>query len=616
MTYRYIYKEGKSDKEPVLVLFHGTGGDEYDLLPVAEQVAPNAAVLSLRGNRTEYGMNRFFNRSADGQIDVTDLIRETATLHQFLTDFIRDKKLSGRTLIALGLSNGANLIISYLHHPDALFKGAALFHGMDYRPETPYPDLSGSSLFVAAGVNDPLVPKHETETMTALFKAQKADVVTHWSESGHALTDEEVHAAQKWVRSFDPDHNEMKSLLKEINRLARLARERPLKKAERLSQQNLREQYLHLFRNGFRQHLLTIKLIDRKGQNRTPQKVKVIQDNLDRARDHQAAEKLVSKMKEATSMDQLLGLHHVSMVTRDAKKNAEFYTKVMGMRLVKKSVNQDDISVYHLYFADQKGTPGTTLTFFEFPGTVATRKGTNSISRVSLRVAGDQALEYWAKRFDDLSVVHDEISTLFGHKVLDFEDIDGTPLRLVSDEQNHGVAGGIPWEGGGVPSAFAIIGLGPVTLMVSRLESAYAFLNGVLGFRQVAQEKDQLLFEVGEGGHGAQVIVREDTDHAAERPGYGSVHHVAFRVIDRVALEEWIKNLNRTGLPNSGFVDRYYFQSVYIREHNRILFELATDGPGFTADEDEEALGKTLALPPFLESRRAQIESRLKPLES
>jgi Predicted esterase len=616
VTYHYVFNEGKSDKEALLVLFHGTGGDEYDLLPVAERIAPNAAVLSLRGNRSEHGMNRFFNRTADGRVDAADMIRETATLHQFLTDFIQKNELSKRSVIAVGFSNGANLIISYLHHPESVFKGAMLFHGMDYRPDEPFPDLIGTSLFVAAGVNDPLVPEHESKKLVEGFKKQRADVVVHWSASGHALTDEEIHAARKWARSFDSGHNEMRTLLKEINRLALQSRERALTQDELILQRNLREQYLHIFRDGFRQHLLNIKLIDRKGQDRTPEKVKAIQSNLDRSQDKKIAGKVRAKIWEAKAMSQLLGLHHVSMVTSDAKKNVAFYTQVLGMRLVKKSVNQDDISVYHLYFADQKGSPGTTLTFFEFPGTAATRKGTNAISRVSLRVASDAALAFWARRLEEQKVVHDDINTLFGHKVLEFEDFDGTPLRLVSDEKDTGVAGGIPWEKGTVPAAFAIRGLGPVTLTVSRLESAIAFLNGVLHFRQVAMEKGLLLFEVGEGGHGAQVIIREDTSHAAERPGYGSVHHVAFRVADRAALNSWIDVLSQTGLPNSGFVDRYYFQSVYLREYNHILFELATDGPGFAVDEDEDALGKTLALPPFLENKRALIEDQLTPLES
>lgn len=245
----------------------------------------------------------------------------------------------------------------------------------------------------------------------------------------------------------------------------------------------------------------------------------------------------------------------------------------------------------------------------------ATRKGTNSISRVSLRVPSDRSLDFWKDRFDELKVAYHEIGVLFGHRALEFEDFDGTPLRLVSDEKDAGVAGGIPWQGGSIPVEHAIRGLGPVTLTVSRLELTRVFLQNVLHFRETAQEDGKILFETREGGHGAQVIVQEDTSHAPEWPGYGSVHHIAFRVADRDALNEWIKTIDQTGLPNSGFVDRFYFQSLYVREFNHILFEFATDGPGFATDEDEEHLGQTLALPPFLEGRRAFIEQQLQPLD-
>lgn len=307
-------------------------------------------------------------------------------------------------------------------------------------------------------------------------------------------------------------------------------------------------------------------------------------------------------------MNQLFGLHHISMVTSNAKKNVAFYTKVLGMRLVKKTVNQDDISVYHLFYADQKGSPGTDLTFFEFPGTQPARRGTNSISRVSLRVPSDRSLDFWTRRFDELHVVHQEITMLFGHKTLEFEDFDGAPLRFVSDEKNKGVFGGTPWANGPIPVEHAIYGLGTVTLTVSRLELIRTFLKNVLQFREVARAGEDTLFEVGEGGHGAQLIVWEDTSHSPEVPGYGSVHHLALHVADRQDLDEWISIIRSTGLPNSGFVDRFYFQSLYVREFNNILFE-------FTTDEDESVLGQALSLPPFLEGKRAWIEAQLDPLD-
>lgn len=615
MTYRYIYNEGKTALSPVLVLLHGTGGDEYSLLPLAETVAPEAAVLSLRGNRTENGMNRFFNRYPDGQIDVADLTEETDRLYRFLTDFAAEHQFDKRPVVAVGYSNGANMIVSHFHHINPIFDGAILFRGTDYRPLDSFHDLKGRSIFAAAGSSDPLVPPESARRMIAGFEKAEAAVQAYWSHSGHQLTDSEVQASAKWFQSFIGGSPAMKKLLKEINDLAGAAKERTLTARELEKRDELRQQYLSIFRGAFRQNLLNVTVIDEKGNNVTPHKAKIVQDSLKKERDRKAKHALLNRLKEGNPMNQLLGLHHISLVTSSAKRNVAFYTKVLGMRLVKKTVNQDDISVYHLFYADQKGSPGTDLTFFEFPGTQPTRKGTNSISRVSLRVPADRSLAFWARRFDALHVAHREITMLFGHKALEFEDFDGTPLRLISDEKNAGIPGGIPWTNGPVPVEHAIYGLGTVTLTVSRLELIRTFLQDVLHFREAAREGEDTLFEVGEGGHGAQLIVREDTAHAPEMPGYGSVHHLAWRVADRDALDEWIGTIGKTGLPNSGFVDRFYFQSLYVREFNGILFEFATDGPGFATDEKESELGQTLSLPPFLEDRRAFIEERLEPLD-
>lgn len=615
MTYHYIFREGKTMLAPVLVLFHSTGGDEYSLLPLAEAIAPEAAVLSLRGNRIENGMNRFFNRYPDGRIDLMDLTEESDRLYQFLADFAAEHEFDKRPVVAIGYSNGANMIVSHFHHANPIFNGAILFHGTDYRLLDSFHDLRGVSIFVAAGSNDPLVPKKSAEQMIAGFEKSGAAVQAYWTHSGHQLAESEAQASAKWFQSFAGGSFTMKKLLKEINHLARTAKERPLTAQELEKRAGLRQQYLNVFRGTFKQNLMNVTVIDEKGNDVTPHKAKVIQENLKKERDRKVKHALLSGLKEGKPMNQLLGLHHISMVTSNAQKNVAFYTNVLGMRLVKKTVNQDDISVYHLFYADQKGSPGTDLTFFEFPGTQPTRKGTNSISRVSLRVPTDRSLDFWARRFDTLHVAHQGITTLFGHRALEFEDFDGTPLRLVSDEKNVGVPGGIPWATGPVPVEHAIYGLGTVTLTVSRLELIRAFLQDVLHFREVAHEGENTLFEVGEGGHGAQLIVREDTSHSPEVPGYGSVHHLALRVADREALDEWISIIRETGLPNSGFVDRFYFKSLYVREFNNILFEFATDGPGFATDEDESVLGQTLSLPPFLEGKRALIEEQLAPFD-
>lgn len=317
------------------------------------------------------------------------------------------------------------------------------------------------------------------------------------------------------------------------------------------------------------------------------------------------------------------GIHHVSALTASASNNFDFYTEVMGMRLVKKTVNQDDVSVYHLFYGDEKGNPGTELTFFEIPMAGRTREGNNSISATSLRVPSDQALTYWAERLDQHGVEREDVKERAGRLTLAFRDFEGQRIILVSDENNEGVAGGRPWAKGPVPPEYAIIGLGPVQLTVPNAQPTVQVLTELMGFRRKGQyaspvqgQPDIAVFETGEGGTGAEVHVEERTDLPRERLGRGGVHHVAFRVEDEEELKAWIQQIGAVGFPNSGFVDRYYFRSLYFREPNGILFEVATDGPGFDTDEHIDHLGESLALPPFLEGKREAIEANLKPLNT
>lgn len=315
----------------------------------------------------------------------------------------------------------------------------------------------------------------------------------------------------------------------------------------------------------------------------------------------------------------LKGIHHVSAITANAKKNYEFYTKTLGLRLVKKTVNQDDTSVYHLFYADERGNPGTDLTFFEIPHAGNTYTGTNSISATSLRVQNDQALQYWKNRFSKFEVDHDDITNGDGRATLSFRDFEGQRLVLVSDENNLGVSGGKPWDKSPVPSEYGILGLGPIFLTVSRSEVTAKVLTSVLGFREKIGNGTSTgirVFETGEGGTGGEVHVSERSNLPNEKPGRGSVHHVAFRVESEEELKSWVSLLNEYKIPNSGFVERYYFRSLYFREPNGILFELATDGPGFEGDESFDHLGEGLALPPYFEDRRAEIEAKLKPLDT
>ena len=315
---------------------------------------------------------------------------------------------------------------------------------------------------------------------------------------------------------------------------------------------------------------------------------------------------------------ELLGIHHVTAVTALAAQNRAFYTGTLGMRLVKKTVNQDDVSAYHLFYADALGSPGTDLTFFDFSGVVRQRHGNNSITRTGLRVRGVDTLRWWLERFDQLQVRHTEILERDRYALIDFEDQEGQPLSLVADP---GSVLGQTWVNSPIPPEHQIRGLGPVTLAVPRLEGTDEVLSEVLGMssarKYVCKDNGEFavqVYEMGEGGPGGEVHVQVRPDLAPYRPGAGGVHHVAFRVKDEETYHAWARRLHELRIPNSGEVDRYYFRSLYFREPNSILFELATDGPGFTTDESLSELGERLALPPFLEGKRARIEANLKPL--
>lgn len=315
-------------------------------------------------------------------------------------------------------------------------------------------------------------------------------------------------------------------------------------------------------------------------------------------------------------MNELKGIHHVTAITSSAEKNYEFFTYVLGMRLVKKTVNQDDIETYHLFFADDRGNPGTDMTFFDFPGIPKGSHGTNEISTTSFRVPGDDALDYWVRRFDRLDVKHQGIQERFGNKVLSFVDFDDQSYELISDEKDEGVAAGIPWQNGPVPHEYAITGLGPLYVRVDKADYFKEMLRKVMGFRQTAEEGAFTRFEVGEGGNGAAVIVEYNAVLPDARQGFGTVHHAAFRVHDRKALEEWMDHLPKFGFRTSGFVDRHYFGSLYAKVAPQILFEFATDGPGFMGDEPYETLGEMLSLPPKLQPKREEIENYVRPIDT
>ncbi|HEX8297991.1 MAG TPA: ring-cleaving dioxygenase [Rubricoccaceae bacterium] len=316
----------------------------------------------------------------------------------------------------------------------------------------------------------------------------------------------------------------------------------------------------------------------------------------------------------------LSGLHHVSAITARIADNKRFYTETMGMRLVKRSVNQDDVSAYHLFYADAAGSPGTDLTFFDYAGARRETPGTRSITRTGLRVSGETSLQYWAQRLAAAGVVHTPTIERDGRLTLDFEDAEGQRLMIVDD----GGLGDAPvvWDASPVPAEHQIRGLGPVVMSVPVLEQTDLMLRAVLNMRAVRTYDapdggTTHVYEMGEAGQGgahAELHVAVQPDLPVVRPGAGGVHHVAFRTPDEAQYHAWSARLTEFGLPHSGEVDRYYFRSLYVREPGGILFEIATDGPGFAVDEDEATLGETVVLPPRLEPRRAEILAGLTPI--
>lgn len=313
---------------------------------------------------------------------------------------------------------------------------------------------------------------------------------------------------------------------------------------------------------------------------------------------------------------QLTGLHHLTAITADAPGNLKFYTDTLGLRLVKKTVNQDDTSAYHLFYADGLASPGTDVTFFDWP-TAPERRGTHSIARTGLRVASEDSLVWWQKHLQEKAFEIGEIAAIAGRATLDFEDQEGQRFRLTED---GGAGAAHPWDKSPIPAEYQIRGLGPITLSVPDIEPTKAVLLQVMNMRETGDyaspdgEGHVHVFSMGDGGAAAELHVAVQPNLPMARQGAGGVHHVAFRAPDTQALQEWAARLSSYRVPSSGEVERYYFRSLYFREPNGILFEIATDGPGFAVDEPLESLGENLSLPPFLEGKRAAIERNLKPL--
>jgi glyoxalase family protein len=305
------------------------------------------------------------------------------------------------------------------------------------------------------------------------------------------------------------------------------------------------------------------------------------------------------------------GLHHITAIAGDPQSNLDFYTGVLGLRLVKLTVNYDDPATYHLYYGDGQGHPGTILTFFPWPGAPHGRIGTGQASVVSFAVP-EKSLVYWRERLRQYQVEFEEARSAFGEEMLSLTDSDALQLELVSTPNAN------PdriWENGPVPGSYAIRGFHHVTLSESRYESTASLLTEVLGFKPIQQIGSRLRYAAGDGGPGTMVDLTCAPQERLGRIAVGTVHHVAWRTPTDIEQAEWRKLLDRLDYGVTPIIDRTYFHSIYFREPGGVLFEIATDPPGFAVDEPRDQLGASLQLPPWLERDRGELERLLPPVK-
>lgn len=313
-------------------------------------------------------------------------------------------------------------------------------------------------------------------------------------------------------------------------------------------------------------------------------------------------------------MNKIAGHHHISMITKKGQETDDFYQKVLGLRRVKKTVNQEDTRMYHLFYGDLTGSAGTELSFFEMPMAGRTKRGTNSISRIGLLVSSYESLLYWKKRFASLGIKHGDITTYAGRDALHFEDSEGLQLVLLNNQEADVPDHWKAWNDSQIDLAHRILGMGAVELTVQSKEKLASVLTNLFGYEFALEQDNATVYQSFAGQAFGEIVVVEQ-DGPKEKPGKGSVHHLAIRVKDGDELRRWEQKIKEFGLNVMKITDRFYFESLYFREENGILFELATDGPGFTVDSSIENLGKDLDLPPFLEARRTEIEAHLDPIE-
>jgi len=305
------------------------------------------------------------------------------------------------------------------------------------------------------------------------------------------------------------------------------------------------------------------------------------------------------------------GIHHLTAIAGDPQENYAFYTQVMGLRLVKKSVNQDAPDTYHLFFADGAGTPGTDLTFFPWPDMHAARRGVGQVVEVPFAIPAG-SLGYWQERLIDYNVTTGDVETRFGETTLPVTDPHGFRFALVETDDARDFT---PWSKSPVPEAHQLRGMHAVRLWERDLQPTEALLTRVMGFEKVGEEDGWHRYGLDGGRSGTLAEIQVRPDESRGRWGPGAVHHVAWRMRDDEEEMAMRETVQRVGLQPTEQIDRFWFRSVYFKEPGGALFELATDGPGFDRDEAPDKLGERLILPPWLESRRTSIEAALPPLE-
>lgn len=312
---------------------------------------------------------------------------------------------------------------------------------------------------------------------------------------------------------------------------------------------------------------------------------------------------------------QISGIHHVTAITSDAQKNIDFYCGVLGLRLVKRTVNFDDPRSYHLYYGDELGRPGSILTFFAWPGAYRGRIGQPQVSSTAFSIPKG-SMSFWKQRLEANGIVAEHVCARFAEEVLLFADFDGMQIELIATDD-----GRAPWATGPVPAEHAIRGFHGVTLSESDQELTAEVLTKTMGFVAAGTEGNRFRFKAADsagqgggassGGGGGVIDLLHVPGSRPGTMGAGTVHHVAFRTPDDASEEKWRKQLISEGFHVSPVMDRNYFHSIYFREPGGVLFEIATDNPGFTVDESATTLGLELKLPQQFESARASIESHL-----